>query len=70
MILTNPQIATLQRVLAACNHVLPRIEMLEQLAAINPTIAQRAAELRAMREYQVQFATAALEIDRQIAQRG
>lgn len=65
MILSNPQLATLQRVLAACNHALPRIEMLEQVGTINPQMRQRAEELRAQREYQVQLATMLLEINRQ-----
>lgn len=65
-VLTNAQVAALQRVLATCNQVLPRIEMLEALAAVNPDMRQRVAELRAQREYLVQLATTALEIDRQI----
>jgi hypothetical protein len=40
--------------------------MLDALAAVNPSLAQRAAEIRAQREYQVQLATTALEVDRQI----
>ena len=67
MILTNTQIATLQRVKANCNQALPRIEMLEALAAVNPALKPRAEELRAMREYQLQFATTALELDRQLS---
>ena len=70
MILTNAQISTLQRVKAACNQVLPRIEMLEQLGHLNATIGQRAAELRAQREYQFQLAESALEIDRQVGSNG
>lgn len=65
-VLTNPQVATLQRILAITNEVLPKLELLEALAQINGSMAQRVKELRTNREYLVQLATAALEIDRQI----
>lgn len=64
--LTNPQVATLQRILAISNEVLPKLEMLESLAGINPNLLTRVRELRAQREYLVSLSTAALEIDRQI----
>lgn len=66
MILTTAQAATLRRVLSSCNNVLPKLEMLEALGASNPSIAQRARELRQQREYMCQLATTALEIDRQV----
>lgn len=69
MILSNTQTATLQRILAACNNVLPRIEMLEALGAINPAIGNRVRELRTQREYQVQLANTTLEVDRQLSAR-
>lgn len=65
-VLTNAQVATLQRVLATANNVLPRIEMLEGVARVNTSLTQRVAELRAQREYLVQLATATLEIERQL----
>lgn len=65
-VLTNAQIATLQKTLAVTNNVLPRLEMLEALAQINMGMKPRVAELRAQREYLAQLATAALEIERQL----
>lgn len=69
-VLSSAQIATLQRTLATANNVLPRIEMLESLSRINPQLASRVGELRSQREYLVQLATAALEIDRQLGGTG
>lgn len=66
-VLSNAQVATLQRVLAVTNNVLPRLEMLEALANINVSMKPRVQELRAQREYLAQLATAALEIERQIS---
>lgn len=65
-VLTNAQVATLQRVLAITNNVLPRLEMLESLANINTAMRPRVHELRTQREYLAQLATAALEIERQL----
>ena len=65
-VLSATQTATLQKVLAACNNVLPRIEMLEQLGAHSPALLERARELRSRREYLVTLATSALELNRQI----
>lgn len=66
-ILTNAQVATLQRVLSTTNHVLPRIEMLEALGQISPELRSRVGELRTQREYLKSLSDAALEINRQIA---
>lgn len=65
-ILSNAQVATLQKVLAVTNNVLPRLEMLEALANINVAMKARVQELRSQREYLAQLATAALEIERQV----
>ena len=69
MILTAAQVATLQKVQAAANQVLPRIEFLEALAAVNPSLRERAKELRDRREYLTQLSTSALELNRQVAGR-
>jgi len=66
-VLTPAQRATLQKVLAACNQALPRIEMLEGIGAHSPALMERARELRSRREYLVNIATTALELDRQIS---
>lgn len=66
MILTPTQVATFQKVQAACNQVLPRIEFLESLAAVNPALRERAQELRDRREYLTQLSTSALELNRQL----
>lgn len=68
MVLTNQQIAHLQRVISQCNHGLPRIELLEALAAINPTLKARVNDLRTTREYQVSMSNTALEVERQLSQ--
>jgi hypothetical protein len=65
-ILTSAQVAAMQRALSAANQVLPRLEMLEQLAQVNPGLRQRVSELRAQREYLYQLAMTALELDRQV----
>lgn len=67
MILSNSQIATLQRALANSNHVLPKVEWLAAMAEINTALQQRVRELRAQREYQVSLATTGLEVDRQLS---
>lgn len=67
MVLTNQQIASLQRVISQCNHALPRIELLEALAAVNPVLKGRVNDLRTNREYQVQLANTALEVERQLS---
>lgn len=66
MILTATQMATLQKVQAAMNHVLPRIEMLEALGQHSPALMERAKELRSRREYLTNLATTALELNRQL----
>lgn len=66
MILTAAQLTTLQKVQAAMNQVLPKIEFLEALAQSNPAIRDRAKELRERREYLTQLATSALELNRQM----
>ena len=66
MILSATQVATLQKVQAATNHVLPRIEFLEGLAAVNPALNERVKELRDRREYLAQLATSALALNRQL----
>jgi len=66
-VLTAAQRATLQKVLAACNQALPRIEMLEGIGAHSPALMERARELRSRRDYLVNIATTALELDRQIS---
>lgn len=66
MILTATQISTLQKVQAAANQVLPKVEFLEALAASNPAIRERAKEMRDRREYLAQLATTALELNRQL----
>jgi len=68
-VLTPAQRATLQKVLAACNQALPRIELLEGMGAHSQGLADRARELRARREYLVNMANTALELDRQISER-
>lgn len=65
-VLKSAQVATLQRVLATANNVLPALEMLEGVARINTSLTSRVSELRAQREYLVQLATATLEIERQL----
>lgn len=65
-VLSNAQVATLQKVLAVTNNVLPRLEMLESLSKINISMGPRVQELRSQREYLAQLATAALEIERQL----
>lgn len=66
MILTAAQQTTLQKVQAATNQVLPKIEFLEALAQSSPALQQRAKELRDRREYLAQLATSALELNRQM----
>lgn len=66
MILTATQQATLQKVQASMNYVLPKIEFIEGLAAVNPALKERAKELRDRREYLTQLATTALELNRQL----
>lgn len=66
MILTASQAATMQKVQAVANQVLPRIEYLEALAASHPAIRERAAELRGRREYLSNLSTSALELNRQL----
>lgn len=66
MILSTAQTATLQKVQAACNQVLPRIEYLEALAGVNPALRERSKELRDRREYLTQLSTSALELNRQV----
>jgi hypothetical protein len=66
-VLTPAQRATLQKCLAACNQALPRIELLEGLGAHSPALMERARELRSRRDYLVNLATTALELDRQIS---
>lgn len=65
-VLSNAQVATLQRALANANHVLAKIEWLERMAEVNTSLRQRVSELRASREYQVSLATTGLEVDRQL----
>lgn len=68
-VLTAAQRATLQKVMAACNQALPRIELLEGLGAHSQGLADRARELRSRRDYLVNIANTALELDRQIGER-
>lgn len=65
-VLNNAQVATLQKALAAMNNVLPRIEMLEAMAQVNPHLQSRVKDLRAQREYLAQFAQTTLEVERQL----
>jgi hypothetical protein len=67
MILTKPQIATLEKAVATANNVLPRIEFLEALSRSSPLLAERVQELRAKRDYLHQLATSALDLNRQLA---
>lgn len=67
MILTKPQIGTLEKAVATANNVLPRIEYLEALAKSSPLLAERVQELRAKRDYLHQLATSALDLNRQLA---
>jgi Zn-dependent protease with chaperone function len=66
MVLSTAQQATLQKIQAAANQALPRIEFLEGLANVHPILKERAKELRDRREYLAQLATAGLELNRQI----
>lgn len=67
-ILTKPQIAAFQRAKAVANDVLPKIEFIEGMAKVNGAMQERAKELRARREYLVQLAETALELDRSLGQ--
>lgn len=67
-VLTHPQRATLQKVLAQMNHVLPKIQLLTSVGAGNAALASRAAELEGRRNYLHSLATSALEFERQMAE--
>lgn len=66
MILTKAQNAAFQKAKAVANDVLPKIEFIEGLARVNQQMLERAKELRSRREYLVQLADTALELDRSL----
>lgn len=70
MILSRPQIAAFERAIATSNNVLPKIEMLEELARSNPALAERAKELRTKREFIKQLAESALQFNSSLSRAG
>lgn len=67
MILTRPQIAAFEKAIAACNNVVPRLELLKALARVNPALQPRVDELQTKRDYLHSLAETALEFDRQLS---
>lgn len=67
MILTRAQISNFEKAIAQANTVLPKLELLEKLAASNPGLAARVTDLRTKRDYLYQLAESALEFNNQIS---
>ena len=63
MILTSAQRAALQRAKATAVNVLPKLELLEAMAAVSEAWRERVAELKTRREFAVRLADAALSFD-------
>lgn len=63
MILTPTQRAAFQRAVAKANEVLPLLDALSELAAIDTSLQQRHDELRTARDLLHRVSTKALQID-------
>jgi len=63
MILTTAQLGAFQRAIAAANNVLPKVELIEHLAAVAPALQARAQELRSRMDYLRTLAEAAISFN-------